>query len=56
LTRNTSTSESPAKGSLATNQNVFYNAPISNGSSGTPQKKRPAAVVSVNAKKAYDEV
>jgi len=56
LTRNTSCSESPAKGSSAANQSVFYNAPISNGSSVTPHKKRTAAAVSGNAKKAFDEV
>jgi len=56
LTRNTSCSESPAKGSSAANQSVFYNAPISNGSSVTPHKKRTTAAVSGNAKKAFDEV
>jgi len=36
---------------------VFFNAPISNGSSlGTPHKKKPAAAASANAKKIYDEV
>lgn len=46
-------SESPAK---TANQSTFYNAPISNGSSGTPQKKKMPSAVSANAKKMFDEV
>ena len=56
LTRNTECTESPARGSLAANQSTFYNSPISNGSSVTPQKKKPSAAASINAKKMFDEV
>jgi len=53
LTRMSQGSESPAK---TANQSTFYNAPISNGSSGTPQKKKMPSAVSANAKKMFDEV
>jgi len=56
LTRSSQCLDSPARGSVTSNQGTFYNAPISNGSSLTPQKKKPAAAASVNAKKMFDEV
>jgi len=56
LTRNSQSLESPAKSSLSANQSAFYNAPVSNGSSVTPQKRKTNAAASVNAKKMFDEV
>ena len=56
LTRNTPCLDSPAKSSSTTNQSKFYDSSVSNGSSVTSQKKKPHAVVAVNAKKMFDEV
>jgi len=41
---------------MSANQGSFYNSPISNGASVTPQKKKAASAASVNAKKMFDEV
>jgi len=56
LTRNTPCLDSPAKSSSTANQSKFYDSSVSNGSSVTSQKKKPHAVVAVNAKKMFDEV